>query len=238
MPIKMVKRWGSEEHCQPVTIVKKGVSGRTCVFDPAAADLQNKTIVEHGGRRRNAFVTMEDGSEDDSVTFMPPSESLGDTYQRFLPLFIQGIAPHLRAGRTVLVVGHANTIRSIVFAIDGDVVTKQNAKKVKIPSALPLVYEFVDRDGSGCLELDEEDHQEASVNGWRTHKYKVGGRECSNLVPGNLRVLRSQADAVVDAIKRSDMRYKLSGVWVETRETDAVSFCTELGREMGEQDIA
>ncbi|EED91774.1 hypothetical protein THAPSDRAFT_263035, partial [Thalassiosira pseudonana CCMP1335] len=86
----------------------------------------------------------DDSSATSSSSFMPPSESLRDTFERFLPLWIQGIAPHLRSGRTVLVVGHANTIRSMLFAIDGEVINKENAKSIKVPSALPLVYEFVD----------------------------------------------------------------------------------------------
>lgn len=65
---------------------------------------------------------------------------------------------------------------------------------MKIPSALPFVYEFVGRDGSGCLEVDGEDNREhiATMNGKASGKsqptspiYRIGGRECSDIVPGN-----------------------------------------------------
>ena len=183
----------------------------------------------------------DDTTEDINVSFMPPSESLRDTYERFLPLWIQGIAPHLRAGRTVLVVGHANTIRSMLFAIDGDIVTKENSKKVKIPSALPLVYEFVDQDGSGCLELaNKKENNQSTLT---RPIYNLNGRECSSIVPGNLRVLKPYMnDATVEKTSvnndSQEVRHQLSGTWVETDETAAVSFCTELGQKMGEHDIA
>eukprot|EP00804_Cyclotella_cryptica_P017669 CCRYP_017144-RA/>CCRYP_017144-RA protein AED:0.49 eAED:0.45 QI:0/0/0/0.5/0/0/2/0/85 len=55
-----------------------------------------------------------------------------------------GSTPHLHTGKTALVVGHADTICSMLFAINLDIVTKDYSEKFKIPSALPLVYEFVD----------------------------------------------------------------------------------------------
>ena len=75
-------------------------------------------------------------------SMMPPSESLRDASERVLPLWIRGIAPRLRNGETVLVVAHANTIRAMLHRIDPCVVTRENMKSVKIPSAVPLVYEF------------------------------------------------------------------------------------------------
>lgn len=281
MPVEMVKKWGREDHCQPVTIVKKGSGGRTCVFDPASAtassgggdDGEKKEvqrsgvkIVEHGrGKTKKEDQldnTATEGNDDSSATssssssFMPPSESLRDTFERFLPLWIQGIAPHLRSGRTVLVVGHANTIRSMLFAIDGEVINKENAKSIKVPSALPLVYEFVDKDGDGCLDViaDRSDEQPDTP----TERYQLNGRECSQIVPGNLRVLKprrhpsppedngtEQPYNIEEVIysdqtnkSKTEMRYHLNGVWVETEETKSVSFCTDFGKQAGEQDIA
>lgn len=255
MPLEMVRRWGREDHCQPVTIVKMGDGGRTCIFDPAALGMQNLhskkaskgsgvRIVEHGGRRKKSIPAESSGS---ATTFMPPSESLRDAYERFLPLWIQGIAPHIRAGRTVLVVAHANTIRSILFAIDGEIATKENAKRVKIPSALPLVYEFVDSDGFVGLEDVDEDvgEQVATVNETAgiiskstSPAYAFNGRLCSGVVPGNLRLLIPPNSTIAKKKTNEDLRYQLNGTWIETEETKSASFCTDLGKSMGEQDIA
>jgi hypothetical protein len=118
--------------CQPMSIIRKlGDDRLTGIFDPAVLGIQSDKnhgvrIVEHGGKRKNNNThTIE------KETFMPVSESLHDTFKRFLPLWIQGIAPHIRSGRTVCVVAHANTIRSILFAIDCEVATKETAKMIK-----------------------------------------------------------------------------------------------------------
>lgn len=258
MPLEMVKKWGKENHCKPVTIVRVGDGGRTCIFDPAALGMQNDgkgaatgsgiRIEEHGGKRKRrraaAALSTEEVSDqatttatttttttttggnsmNDGASFMPPSESLRDAYERFLPLWTQGIAKHIRAGRTVLVVAHANTIRSILVAIDSEAVTKDNAKKLKIPSALPLVYEFVDSSVASYVRVQESDGVYTSP------RYVYNGMECSEIIPGNLRVLKPFESAATN--------FRLNGTWVETDETKSVSFCTDLGRAMGEQDIA
>lgn len=257
MPIEMVRRWGREDHCKPVTIVRVGDGGRTCIFDPAALGMQHMhsskasqgsgvRILEHGGKRRKGIpVPAPEIAEKliDDVTFMPPSESLRDAYERFLPLWLQGIAPHIRAGRTVLVVAHANTIRSILFAIDGEIATKENAKKVKIPSALPLVYEFVDNTGFVGGESDEyagelEREDESAVVKATIPTHYFNGQECSGVVPGNLRLLKPRFSTTARNDANKDFRYQLNGTWVETTETKSASFCTDLGKAMGEQDIA
>lgn len=304
MPLEMVQRWGREDHCQPVTIVRKGDFNKSSISgsvttgkimginsDGSGSSIQEQSlkagkqselrIVEHSRKKRKSTVqqinSIKDGSLhiDDQSTTMPASESLHDTYERFIPLWIQGIAPHLRAGRTVLLVGHANTIRSILFAIDPDVVRIDNMKKIKIPSALPLVYEFVDQDGGGCLEMIHVDDSETSIVENNTHEtarydegiashigdvqliqrqYQLEGRDCSQLLPGNVRVWKPHRPVMhagdYDAINSAevevpnkkgsskDFRYKLNGVWVETDETESASFCTDVGLSAGEGDIA
>lgn len=265
MPIEMLKKWGKETHCQPVTIVNRG---KTSLFpehhdvDKDASRASCVKIVEHGGKKKkdegniiqNATMTnslMVEPVHETSFSFMPPSESLKDTYERFIPLWIQGIAPHLRSGKTVLVVGHANTIRSMLFAIDSEIVTNENSKQVKIPSALPLIYEFVDGHSIRILDMIESDM--GALNGQQEGKVYVEGKECSKVIPGNLRVLKprrhspsvniSQLPKEVDHPvhvnqSKKEMKYQLNGIWVETEETKLVSFCTDAGRQAGEQDIA
>ena len=216
MTLAMLERWKIEDHCQPMSIIRElGEDGLTGIFDPAVLGIQSDNddgvrIVEHGRKRTN-----NDTHTIENETFMPLSESLHDTYERFLPLWIQGIAPHLRSGRTVCVVAHANTIRSILFAIDGEVATKQTAKMIKIPSALPLVYEFV---GS-----DSVTPSSTIIN---------GGRECSEIIPGNLRLLKPNKKLRrTKTVKRNAdeyLRHQLNGTWVETDETKSVSFCVSV----------
>lgn len=71
---------------------------------------------------------------------IPLAESLEDTARRVLPLWKEDIFPCILNGKTILVVGHSNTIRSMVKHLDN--LSHQNVKDVTIPSAIPLVYTF------------------------------------------------------------------------------------------------
>ncbi|WP_436429935.1 histidine phosphatase family protein, partial [Enterococcus faecium] len=48
----------------------------------------------------------------------PGGESLKDTAARTLPYFDKEILPLLKAGKTVLVAAHGNSLRSIVMSIE------------------------------------------------------------------------------------------------------------------------
>ena len=80
---------------------------------------------------------------------MPLTESLQDCCNRVLPLWREAILPRVRASETVLIVAHANSIRAVVKYIDQ--VSSENVRKINIPSAIPLVYDF-EEGGEGELE--------------------------------------------------------------------------------------
>ena len=73
---------------------------------------------------------------------VPLTESLRDCFCRISPLWSFGVVPRLLRGETVLIVAHANSIRALIYHIDGDIMTLDNLRDVKIPSAVPLVYDF------------------------------------------------------------------------------------------------
>jgi 2,3-bisphosphoglycerate-dependent phosphoglycerate mutase len=74
---------------------------------------------------------------------IPRSESLQDTEDRLMPLWLDRIAPELKKGKNVLVVSHGNTIRALVKHIES--ISDQDIELVEIPTAVPLVYELDDR---------------------------------------------------------------------------------------------
>eukprot|EP01031_Cornospumella_fuschlensis_P000585 gene585-737_t len=78
---------------------------------------------------------------------IPRTESLEDCAKRVKPIWLQGIAPRVARGETVVVVAHANSIRSMIRHIDADTITDEQVKSISIPAATPLVYsfQFVDR---------------------------------------------------------------------------------------------
>ncbi len=68
------------------------------------------------------------------------SESLQDTAARTLPYFNTKILPLVKAGHTILVVAHGNSLRSIVMQLDR--LTKAQVLELNIPTGVPIVYEI------------------------------------------------------------------------------------------------
>ena len=73
---------------------------------------------------------------------MPRSESLEDGVLRVEPYWRDYLAPVLSAGKRVLLVAHTCSIRGLVRLIDG--LSDKQTEAFRIPTAIPLVYEFGD----------------------------------------------------------------------------------------------
>ncbi len=68
------------------------------------------------------------------------SESLKDTAARTLPYFHSKILPLVKAGKTVLVAAHGNSLRSIVMDLEH--MTKEQVLELNIPTGSPMTYEI------------------------------------------------------------------------------------------------
>ena len=73
---------------------------------------------------------------------MPRTECLKDVIARFLPYWEASIVPDLRAGHTVLVAAHGNSLRALVKHLDG--ISDDDIAGLNIPTGMPLVYELDD----------------------------------------------------------------------------------------------
>ncbi len=73
---------------------------------------------------------------------LPQAECLKDVVARLLPYWEEGIAPDLRAGRTVLVGAHGNSLRALVKHLDG--IGDDDIVELNIPTGEPLVYDLGD----------------------------------------------------------------------------------------------
>jgi len=71
---------------------------------------------------------------------LPRTECLKDVITRFLPYWDGEIVPDLRAGRTVLVAAHGNSLRAVVKHLDG--ISDDDIAGLNIPTGMPLVYEL------------------------------------------------------------------------------------------------
>ena len=68
----------------------------------------------------------------------PGGESLKDTAARTLPYYEDRILPVVRAGETVLVAAHGNSLRSMVMAIEG--LTPDEILKRELATGEPVIY--------------------------------------------------------------------------------------------------
>ena len=70
----------------------------------------------------------------------PTTECLKDTVKRFLPFWHESIAPSIKEGKSVIIVAHGNSLRSLVKYLDK--LSEEEIIKLNIPTGMPLVYEL------------------------------------------------------------------------------------------------
>ena len=116
-----------------------------------------ETAAKHGDEQvkiwRRSFDTpppvLEAGSEFDlgrderyAGIAIPSTESLTDTIARVLPYYESAIVPALKAGETVLVAAHGNSLRALVKHLSG--ISDDEITGLEIPTGQPIVYELDD----------------------------------------------------------------------------------------------
>ena len=85
-----------------------------------------------GDENKDGFLDIPPADE------FPKTESLKQCEERAYGYWNEVIAPRVKRGEKVLIVAHANTIRSMVKAIDD--VDDEQIKYLKIPNGIPFVY--------------------------------------------------------------------------------------------------
>ncbi|MCU1593575.1 MAG: phosphoglyceromutase [Frankiales bacterium] len=73
---------------------------------------------------------------------VPLHECLADVVDRMLPYWYDAIVPDLRAGETVLVTAHGNSLRALVMHLDG--LSREAVVGLNIPTGQPLLYDLDD----------------------------------------------------------------------------------------------
>ena len=74
------------------------------------------------------------------VANLPRTECLKDVLERFMPYWEEQVIPDLKAGKTVLVAAHGNSLRALVKHLDG--ISDEDIAGLNIPTGIPLVYEL------------------------------------------------------------------------------------------------
>ena len=70
---------------------------------------------------------------------IPQSESMKDTLARIRTYWQSNLVPALKSGKTVMVVGHSNALRSLSKCID-DTLEEATLKQMDIPNTAPIIY--------------------------------------------------------------------------------------------------
>lgn len=73
---------------------------------------------------------------------LPASECLKDVVARVLPWWHDSVVPQLRAGLTVLVVAHGNSLRALVKYLEH--ISDNDIVELNIPTGMPRLYRFKD----------------------------------------------------------------------------------------------
>ena len=76
----------------------------------------------------------------------PGGESLKDTAARTLPYFDAEIMPQVKAGKTIIVAAHGNSLRSIVMQLDN--LSREQVIALEIATGVPIVYRL---DSTGAV---------------------------------------------------------------------------------------
>ena len=70
----------------------------------------------------------------------PLTECLKDVVDRFVPYFTEVIVPDLKAGKTVMIAAHGNSLRALVKYLDG--MSDEDVVGLNIPTGIPLRYDL------------------------------------------------------------------------------------------------
>ncbi len=73
---------------------------------------------------------------------IPLTECLKDTVERVMPFWNEALAPALKAGKSIVVAAHGNSIRALVKYLDK--ISDNEIVGLNIPNGIPLVYELDD----------------------------------------------------------------------------------------------
>lgn len=73
---------------------------------------------------------------------LPKTESLKLTEERFMPEWLNVMAPEIKSGKKLLIAAHGNTLRALVKHLDN--ISAEDIVELNIPTGVPLVYELDD----------------------------------------------------------------------------------------------
>jgi len=107
---------------------------------------------------------------------IPKTESLKDTLKRSKVYWDEVIVPSLLAGRTILIVGHENNLRSLIMNLEG--ISEKDVINLNLPRAVPLAYKI----GKDLRPLGREDGTLDEATGMLRGTWLGGSKAVSEIL--------------------------------------------------------
>lgn len=107
---------------------------------------------------------------------IPTTESLKDTKARSRVYWDEVLASELRSGKTLLVVGHENNLRSLIMRLEG--ISKEDVINLCLPRAVPLAYRL----DENLRPLDRPDGKLDEATGFLRGEWLGGDQAVSDIL--------------------------------------------------------
>jgi hypothetical protein len=107
---------------------------------------------------------------------IPATESLKDTKERSSVYWDEVIAPALKEGKTLLIVGHENNLRSLIMRLEN--ISEKDIINLSLPRAVPLAYRLDDN----LQPLDRPDGQLDEATGFLRGEWIGGDQAVSEIL--------------------------------------------------------
>jgi hypothetical protein len=107
---------------------------------------------------------------------IPGSESLLDTKQRSRVYWDEAIAPALQQGKTLLIVGHENNLRSLIMRLED--IPAEDVINLCLPRAVPLAYRL----DKNLKPLDRPDGKLDEATGFLRGEWLGGDEAVSEIL--------------------------------------------------------
>jgi 2,3-bisphosphoglycerate-dependent phosphoglycerate mutase len=107
---------------------------------------------------------------------IPASESLLDTKNRSSVYWDEVIAPQLKGGKTILIVGHENNLRSLIMRLEG--IPPEDIINLCLPRAVPLAYRL----DENLKPLDRPDGKRDEATGFLRGEWLGGDQAVSEIL--------------------------------------------------------
>lgn len=131
----------NERHYGALTGQSKVLAERT--YGPAAVTAWRRSYTAQPppvDAAASAFIRIDRRYAGLSAADLPAGESLQQTAERVQAVWQESIAPALRTGKTVAVIGHGNSLRALIKMVEG--ISDTGVTDVEVGNGAPIVYEL------------------------------------------------------------------------------------------------